>query len=166
MGNILYARGFEARHWIQKSTENASNCSLPDALASSKGLADVHSSLSFFVVSRPGRPRPTTTPIVPDPKLTPGDTFGVTPQDLCASGYAREVRDVPAKMKGEVYREYGITSHRPGDYEIDHLISLELGGSNSINNLWPESHRTSPIQQSRRAGGCMHELRLGGPGCL
>ena len=82
MGNILYARGFEARHWIQKSTENASNCSLPDALASPKELADVHSSLSFFVVSRPGRPRPTTTPIVPDPKLTPGDTFGVTPQDL------------------------------------------------------------------------------------
>ena len=23
------------------------------------------------------------------------------------------------------------------------LISLELGGSNSIKNLWPESHRTS-----------------------
>jgi hypothetical protein len=56
---------------------------------------------------------------------------------------ARKVRDVPEEMKREVYREYGITSHGPGDYEIDHLISLELGGSNSIKNLWPESHRTS-----------------------
>jgi len=43
-----------------------------------------------------------------------------------------KVRNVPAEMKREVYREYGIISHGPGDYEIDHLIPLELGGSNSI----------------------------------
>src|ERR1700688_2979022 len=83
------------------------------------------------------------TPMVPAPKLTPGDTFDVTAQDVCTRGYARKVRDVPAEMKRQVHREYGITSHGPGDYEIDHLISLELCGSNSIKNLWPESHRTS-----------------------
>jgi hypothetical protein len=54
------------------------------------------------------------------------------------------VRNVPAEMKRAVYREYGITSHGPGDYEVDHLIPIELGGSNSIKNLWPESHRTAP----------------------
>jgi hypothetical protein len=53
------------------------------------------------------------------------------------------VRDVPAETKRQVYREYVITSHVTGDYEIDHLISLELGGSNSIRNLWPESYRPS-----------------------
>src|SRR6202162_4092340 len=84
------------------------------------------------------------TPILPDPSLTPGSTFDVTAQDVCTPGYARKVRDVPAEMKSQVYREYGITSHGPGDYEIDHLIPLELGGSNSIKNLWPESYRTSP----------------------
>jgi hypothetical protein len=47
-------------------------------------------------------------------------------------------------MKREVYQEYGITSHEPADYEVDNLISLELGGPNSLKNLWPESHRTSP----------------------
>jgi hypothetical protein len=31
-------------------------------------------------------------------------------------------------------------AERPGD----HLISLELGGSNDIQNLWPESYRTEP----------------------
>src|ERR1700737_4765641 len=100
------------------------------------------------------------TPIVPDPKLTPGDTFDVTAQDVCTPGYARKVRNVPADMKRQVYREYGITSHGPGDYEVDHLISLELGGSNSIKNLWPESHRTSPwnAQVKDRLENRLHEL--------
>jgi hypothetical protein len=75
------------------------------------------------------------TPIVPEPKLTPGDAFEVTVQDLCVPGYAKKVRNVPAEMKREVYEEYGVTSHDPGDYEVDHLIPLELGGSNSIKNL-------------------------------
>jgi hypothetical protein len=100
------------------------------------------------------------TPIVPDPKLTPGDAFEATVQDLCVHGYTKKVRNVPAEMKREVYREYGIASHENGDYEVDHLIPLELGGSNSIKNLWPESHRTSPwnAQVKDRLEGKLHEL--------
>jgi hypothetical protein len=45
-------------------------------------------------------------------------------------------------VKRKVYAEYGITHHEPSEFEVDHLISLELGGSNSIRNLWPESRRT------------------------
>lgn len=48
------------------------------------------------------------TPILPDPKLTAGDTFDVTAEDLCVLGYAKKVRNVPAEMKREVDREYGI----------------------------------------------------------
>jgi hypothetical protein len=43
------------------------------------------------------------TPILPDPKLTPGNSFAVTAEDLCVSGYTKKVRNVPAKMKREVY---------------------------------------------------------------
>ncbi len=28
--------------------------------------------------------------------------------------------------------------HIPYAHEVDHLVSLELGGSNDIRNLWPE----------------------------
>lgn len=103
-------------------------------------------------------------PIVSDPKLTPGDSFAVTVQDLCVPGYTKKVRNVPAEMKREVYEEYGVTSHGPGDYEIDHLIPLELGGSNSIKNLWPESHRTSPwnAQVKDRLEDKLHALVCGG----
>jgi hypothetical protein len=50
---------------------------------------------------------------------------------LCVPGYAKKVRDVPAWLKRQAYDEYGITEHKPGDYEVDHLIPLSLGGSNS-----------------------------------
>jgi HNH endonuclease len=75
------------------------------------------------------------TPILPNPKLTPGDTFEVTAQDVCVPGYAKKVRAVPAWLKRQAYAEYGITQYKTGDYEVDHLIPLSLGGSNSIRNL-------------------------------
>ncbi len=83
-------------------------------------------------------------PLLPDAKMTPGATLPVTRADICVPGYTQKVRNVPLDVKKQVYAEYGITSHKPGDYEVDHLISLELGGSNSIKNLWPESYKTQP----------------------
>jgi len=83
-------------------------------------------------------------PFVPDPARTPGAALDVTAADICVSGYSKRVRNVPAEVKRRVYTLYGVRSHEPGEYEIDHLINLSLGGSNSIRNLWPESFRTSP----------------------
>src|SRR3569623_3289665 len=83
-------------------------------------------------------------PFVPDPAKTPGDTLEVTAADICVPGYSKKVRNVPIAVKRQVYASYGIRTHKPGEYEVDHLISLELGGSNSIRNLWPQSFRTSP----------------------
>ncbi len=84
------------------------------------------------------------SPIMPDPALTPGATLPVASGDICVSGYSKKVRNVPLDVKQQVYAEYGITRHQPGEYEVDHLISLELGGSNSIKNLWPQSYMTQP----------------------
>ena len=54
------------------------------------------------------------------------------------------MRDVSTAEKNQVYAEYGITSHATGQYEVDHFISLELGGSNDLSNLWPEPAKPTP----------------------
>jgi hypothetical protein len=71
-------------------------------------------------------------------RVTPGVTFHVTVATICRSGYSTSVRNVPESEKNQVYAEYDITHHTTGQFEIDHLISLELGGNNAIGNLWPE----------------------------
>jgi hypothetical protein len=75
---------------------------------------------------------------VPDATLTPGDTLDVTINDICTPGYARKIRAVPAEIKRRVYTAYH-REHESGICcEVDHLIPLELGGSNFANNLWPQ----------------------------
>ncbi len=82
---------------------------------------------------------------LPDSACTPGAIVqSATREQICQPGYARNVRDVPDSEKEQVYAEYGIASHQPGQYEVDHLISLELGGSNDVANLWPEAANPRP----------------------
>ncbi len=82
---------------------------------------------------------------VQDKDCTPGAIIqGVTADQICVFGYSQSVRNVPESLKNQVYQEYGITTHNTGEYEVDHLISLELGGSNDISNLWPEAAVPTP----------------------
>lgn len=82
---------------------------------------------------------------LPDSACTPGAIISTaTKEQICVPGYAKNVRDVPDSEKNQVYAEYSVKSHRAGQYEVDHLISLELGGSNDIANLWPEAADPRP----------------------
>jgi hypothetical protein len=82
--------------------------------------------------------------VLPNPKLTPGDTFpGVTAADVCTPGWASEHRHVTEEMRDRVYAEYGRT-RGPDCCEVDHLIPLELGGSNDFKNLWPQPDEPRP----------------------
>jgi hypothetical protein len=90
--------------------------------------------------------------LLPDPRVTPGDAVTTDAQTVCVPGYARRERNVPPEVKREVYRDYGVhpaTQTRNGKRvrtccEVDHLISLELGGSNDIKNLWPQPYLPRP----------------------
>ena len=76
---------------------------------------------------------------LPDRHCTPGLALaGVGPESVCTPGWARAHRDVPAEVRSAVLRRYGFD---PGRFhgELDHLISLELGGTNDPAHLWPEA---------------------------
>lgn len=94
-----------------------------------------------------------------DPDCTPGAIFpDATKSKICASGYAKNVRDVPNSEKDQVYAEYGVKTHKTGQYEVDHLISLELGGSNDIANLWPEPADPTPgFHQKDQVENYLHD---------
>lgn len=96
---------------------------------------------------------------LPDPDCTPGAIFDTATKDqICQSGYARSVRNVPTSEKDQAYAEYGIASHSPGEYEVDHLVSLELGGSNDIANLWPEAANPTPgFHQKDQVENYLHD---------
>ncbi len=104
------------------------------------------------------------SPTVPDSIKTPGAVLSTNKAVICVSGYTKKVRNVPQSLKKEVYRVYGITHPKPREYEVDHLISLELGGSNSIRNLWPESYITSPLNAhiKDRLENKLHQLICSG----
>lgn len=82
-------------------------------------------------------------PVRPNPHLTPGAVVTTDVSRICTPGYTKSVRHTSGSLKAFVYREYGI-DRRGGHYEIDHLISLELGGADVAKNLWPESYDTEP----------------------
>ena len=86
--------------------------------------------------------------LLPDPVLTPGVADqSLTAEVLCAKKFTtRDVRSVTEAMKREVYERYGVQNHK-GRFakckrgaEVDHLQSLELGGANVVENLWPQNY--------------------------
>ena len=82
---------------------------------------------------------------LPDPACTPGGYFpGATRTVICHSGYSAGVRHVTESVKDRVYAEYGIAHHSPAQYEVDHLVPLEAGGSNQIANLFPQPASPRP----------------------
>lgn len=77
---------------------------------------------------------------LPDAHCTPGAVRTTKIASMCPHAHTRAIRHVTEATKLKVCASYGIkpSGCNGKNYEIDHLISLELGGSNSIKNLWPE----------------------------
>ena len=86
---------------------------------------------------------------MPNRALTPGAIQSSDPAAICTPGWAEAHRDVSSATEDDVARDYGLSSHY--GYEIDHLIPLELGGSNAVANLWPEPYN-SPYGATQKDG--------------
>lgn len=112
--------------------------------------------------------RDTSAAVMPDAKLTPGDVLTTSANVICVSGYAKRTRDVNSRTKDDVYAEYHIATHGPGEYEVDHLIPLGIGGSNDIKNLWPQPTEPRPgrlekdtLEDELHRRICDHSLDVG-----
>ncbi len=96
-------------------------------------------------------------PICPDPSLTPGAILTTHTAMVCQPGYSRSVRHTSGKVKASIYREYGL-DRTLSHFEVDHLISLELGGADVAANLWPQSYDAAlerpPQGQAGRPATC------------
>lgn len=47
---------------------------------------------------------------------------------------------IPMDVREAVFHEYGMDRFHPQEYEVDHLITPELGGTDDIRNLWPQPY--------------------------
>jgi hypothetical protein len=112
---------------------------------------------------------------LPDPQCTPGATDPRVTQEnihetICVPGYAKSVRPpvtVTNRIKKERMVAYGITGPMK-EYELDHLISLELGGApDDVQNLWPEvwespdgAHAKDRVEDELHRAVCAGEVPL------
>ena len=105
---------------------------------------------------------------LPDRACTPGSVFaGVGKSQVCKRGYVAGVVHVPAGLRAAAFRAYGIAHHAPGQFELDRLVALGLGGSEARANLWPQNMRPSPgapekdaLESYLHAQVCHHGLAL------
>jgi hypothetical protein len=154
--------------WIGLSTlsgcsSGAQPASSATAAGGATGTSTTHESIPTTVPPPPpsastdGREVvPPGLPVEPNPTLTPGAVLPVTTEDICISGYTKKARRVSSADKRAVFEQDGLTdaghwtTTKNGraiwrsDFEVDHLIPLELGGSNAMENLWAENYLTSP----------------------
>ena len=76
----------------------------------------------------------------PNLRLTPGATVPVTESEICGQA-TTPIPVVPVSLKRKVFELYGVAPSQPEAYEVDYLITPELGGSTDVKNLWPEPYR-------------------------
>lgn len=81
-----------------------------------------------------------------DLSVTPGDVRTTEVHEICDAGKTTQWRHTTPKMKDQVCLEYGLKPHCYGadTNEIDHLISIEIGGADTTKNLWPQPYFQHP----------------------
>ena len=103
---------------------------------------------------------------LPNSTLTPGHTATVTRDVLCGAEFKSADRNIPITLKRQTFDRYGLRPEAVG-YNVDHLIPIFLGGSNSPKNLWPQSlsgewnyHMKNRLERRLRKMVCSQTIAL------
>ena len=91
-------------------------------------------------------PGPESEAPLPIATLTPGAVSSLTAMELCAG--ERPSRLVTVESREQVLRDYGMEKVSTRTYELDALITPELGGTTAPENLWPQRY-ASPVWNAR-----------------
>jgi anti-sigma factor RsiW len=75
---------------------------------------------------------------LPAASLTPGATTDIVAGDLCDG--RRSSTPIAASVRRQVLREYEMENVPENQYELDYLITPELGGAPDARNLWPQRY--------------------------
>jgi hypothetical protein len=103
--------------------------------------------IAAFAISQHGRLGKTANIYLaaqaePNSRLTPGATRDVRLADICQSDDNDFDPAVPSPIQQAVFSEYGMNDVPARDYQVDYLINPQLGGTNDIQNLWPQPYNT------------------------
>src|ERR1039458_1097833 len=106
-----------------------------------------------------GGPRTTIIGAVsrPNPALTPGAVAITNPATVCALP-APSSSVVPYLETAAVLAAYKIPSQDAGQYGLDYLVPLDLGGSTSQANLWPASTKGIGYHEKETLNVRLHTL--------
>jgi len=96
-----------------------------------------------------GRPYDYTqeeNPLLPHGLQTPGSLTYPAPKisEMCSREFRKKFPEIPHELKQKVFEAYGIDISKSNLYQMDHLITPEVGGANDIKNLWPQSLVSRP----------------------
>jgi len=96
---------------------------------------------------------------VPDPRLTPGAARLVSSSEVCKVSVSDDTQLLPVSLQQQVLQEYGLSKSKARGYELDYLISPQLGGTDDLRNLWPEpASSTWNIQAKDALEDRLHQL--------
>lgn len=82
----------------------------------------------------------------PKSRLTPGETRPVSLVEICGAPETGQTADqdsdrrIPPETRRVVFHEYGMDPAQASAYEVDYLITPELGGATTLRNLWPQPY--------------------------
>jgi hypothetical protein len=146
IGSVLY-------YWYTKSHLTPSKSTEYNIIEGTGGGTGTG---SLFHIDSFSRSETNDAVLLPNHTFTPGKVrLDATVDEVCNTS-TKQFRHTTSSMKKQVYALYGVVPHagvcmdvghttRKGkevseSCEVDHLISLELGGADDVGNLWPQPY--------------------------